>query len=79
MYATYNDIRFNLWKSEDGSKVRVYVEWLHTVGVKNPRWEKLGWIDGKSRGFHNDHGNIELMMEDRGITLREVGKALTGK
>lgn len=73
------DMKFNLYNAANG-EVRVYVEWLHVEGVKNPRWEKIGYIVARpSVCYVNNHGDIKAMLNQRSITLAEIGKALTGK
>jgi hypothetical protein len=79
MEITIQDMKFSRYNAANG-EVRVYVEWLHTVGVKTPRFEKIGHIVAKPAvSYVNNHGDIKGMMETRGITLKAVGKALAGK
>ena len=73
------DMKFSLYNAPNG-ETRVYVEWLHVVGVKTPRFEKIGHIVARPAvRYVNDHGDIKAMLAERGITLVQIGKALTGK
>jgi hypothetical protein len=80
MAVTMQDMKFSRYDVPNSNEVRVYVEWLHVSGVKTPRFEKIGYIVARpALKYVNNHGDIKAMMEQRGIKLSEVGKALAGK
>ena len=61
------DMKFRRW--EKNGQVRIYVEWRHVQGLKNPRWEEMGYINVATGEIRNTSGNIANMLQQRGISL----------